>query len=66
MTSSFRTIGFKSPLLHPPPKKKKNAMVLSLSRKDVRELQAKLRFGNDIIHLQDCVDIFGVKVDSCL
>lgn len=40
--------------------------MISPSREDVRQLQTKLRFGNDIILLQDSVGIFGVEVDSCV
>lgn len=42
------------------------AVVMSFSRKDVKQLHMKLRFGNDIIPLQGRVDVQGVKGDSCL
>lgn len=45
---------------------KTQAMVISRSREDARQLNGRLRFGNDTIPLQSSVDILGVEVDSQL
>lgn len=46
--------------------KETKAMEISFFREDIRQLQAKLRFGNDMIPLQDSADILDVKVNSGL
>ena len=45
---------------------KTQAMVISRSQEDTRQLQRRLRLGRDTIYLQDSVDILGVEVDSQL
>ena len=45
---------------------KTQAMVISRSQEDTRQLQGRLRLGRDNIPLQDSVDILGVEVDSQL
>ena len=45
---------------------KTQAIVISLSQEDTRQLQGRLRLGHDIIPLQDSVDILGVELDSQL
>ena len=45
---------------------KTQAMAVSHSHKDARELRGKLMMGdNNFILLQDSVSILGVEVDSC-
>lgn len=41
-------------------------MSISRSRDDIRQLQAKLRVGNDIIPMHDSTGILGMEVNSCL
>ncbi len=41
-------------------------MVISRSRQDAELLRGKLKFGEDVIALQESVGILGVEVDSSL
>ena len=45
---------------------KTQAMVISRSQENTRQLQGRLRQGRDTILLQDSVDILDVEVDSQL